>query len=93
MAPIANYVPFVRSGSPGRGVGPGAGAGWRPIAVTGKLTEEVTVEQGQAAAPLCFLNVLTHLRGPCDGDLDRVVRVVRLGGFVAAPPDSRSMPS
>ncbi len=85
MAPMANYVPFVRSGSlvVVSGQVPAQDG---VIAVTGKLTEEVTVEQGQAAARLCFLNVLTHLRGACDGDLDRVVRVVRLGGFIAAPP-------
>ena len=84
MAPMANYVPFAVSGRlvvvsgqvPARdGV----------IAVTGKLSEIVTIEEGQAAARLCFLNVLTHLRSACDGDLDRVRQVVRLGGFIAAP--------
>ena len=85
MAPIANYVPWVASGRlvvisgqvPARdGV----------IAVTGKVGEAISVEQGQGAARLCFLNVLTHLRAACGGDLDRVTRIVRLGGFVAAPP-------
>ncbi len=85
MAPMANYVPFVRSGNlvVVSGQVPAQDG---TIAVTGKLTEDVTVEQGQAAARLCFLNVLTHLRSACEGDLDRVVRVVRLGGFIAAPP-------
>ena len=86
MAPMANYVPYVVSGSlvvvsgqvPARdGV----------IAVVGKLSAEVSIEGGQAAARLCLLNVLTHLRTACGGDLDRVRRVVRLGGFVAAPPE------
>lgn len=84
MAPMANYVPFVRSGSLVVVSGQVPAQDGK-IAFTGKLTEDVTVEQGQAAARLCFLNVLTHLRSACDGDLDRVARVVRLGGFVAAP--------
>ena len=85
MAPMANYVPFVLSGNlvVVSGQVPAQDG---TIAVTGKLSEEVSVEQGQAAARLCFLNVLTHLRSACGGDLDRVVQVVRLGGFVAAPP-------
>ncbi len=85
MAPMANYVPFVRTGDlvvvsgqvPARD---------GKIAVTGKLGEGVSVEQGQEAARLCLVNVLVHLRTACEGDLDRVVRVVRLGGFVASPP-------
>jgi enamine deaminase RidA (YjgF/YER057c/UK114 family) len=85
MAPLANYVPFVRSGNlvvvsgqvPARD---------GKIAVTGKVGDTVSVEDGQAAARLCLVNVLVHLRAACDGDLDKVVRVVRLGGFVASPP-------
>ena len=85
MAPMANYVPFVRTGDlvvvsgqvPARD---------GKIAVTGLLGDAVTVEQGQEAARLCLINVLVHLRAACEGDLDRVVRVVRLGGFVASPP-------
>ena len=47
----------------------------------------VSLEEGQMAARQCLLNVLAHLSGACDGDLDRVARVVRLGGFIACPPD------
>ena len=84
MAPMANYVPFVRSGNlvVVSGQVPAQDG---TIAFVGALSDGVTVKQGQAAARLCFLNVLTHLRTACDGDLDRVARVVRLGGFVAAP--------
>jgi enamine deaminase RidA (YjgF/YER057c/UK114 family) len=85
MAPMANYVPFVRSGNLVVVSGQVPAQDGK-IAVTGTLSEGVTVEQGQAAARLCFLNVLTHLRSACGGDLDLVARVVRLGGFVAAPP-------
>ena len=84
MAPIANYVPFNRSGQIVVVSGQVPAVDGK-IAITGKVTEGVSVEQGQEAARLCFLNVLTHLRTACDGDLDRVVKVIRLGGFVAAP--------
>ena len=66
MAPMANYVPFVVSG------GLVVVSGQVPaqdgaIAVTGKVGETVSVEHGQAAARLCFMNVLTHLRTACGG--------------------------
>ncbi len=84
MPPLANYLPFVVTG---RLV---VVSGQLPavdgaVAVTGIVGTEVSVEQAQHAARLCFTNVLTHLRAACGGDLDRVHRVVRLGGFVAAP--------
>jgi enamine deaminase RidA (YjgF/YER057c/UK114 family) len=85
-APLANYVPFTVAGSlvvisgqiPMR---------LGSIAYTGKLGLGVSVEDGQAAARLCFVNVLAQLRAACDGDLDRVRRVLRLGGFIAATPE------
>ncbi len=86
MAPMANYVPFVRVG------GLVVISGQVPavdgkIAFTGKLGADVAVERGQAAARQCFVNVLAHLKAACDGDLDRVRQVVRLGGFVACAPE------
>lgn len=85
MAPLANYVPYVVTG---RLV---VVSGQLPavdgkVAVTGKVGAGVSVEQGQEAARLCFTNVLTQLRAACGGDLGRVRRVVRLGGFIASPP-------
>ena len=85
-APLANYVPWVRSGAlvvvsgqlPMRD-----GA----VAVTGRLGAEVTDEAGAEAARLCLINVLAQLRAACDGDLGRVRRVVRLGGYIASTPD------
>lgn len=53
----------------------------------GRLGQGVTLEEGQAAAQLCLLNVLAHLRAACGGDLDRVERVVRLGVFVCCTPE------
>lgn len=57
------------------------------IAVTGKVGGSVTIEQGQHAARICFVNLLAQLKAATGGDLDRVKRVVRLGGFIAAGPD------
>ena len=85
MAPVANYVPFVVTGSLVLVSGQVPAQDGK-IAVTGKVGETVTVEEGQRAARLCLLNVLTHLRSACGGDLDRVRRVVRLGGYIASPP-------
>jgi len=85
MPPMANYVPYVISGNLVVVSGQVPAVDGK-IAVTGKVGEEVSVEQGQEAARLCFTNVLTHLKAACGGDLGRVRRVVRLGGFVASPP-------
>ncbi len=85
MAPVANYVPYVITGSLViiSGQLPAEGG---VVVVAGKVGEGVSVEQGQRAARLCFINLLAHLRGACGGDLGRVRRVVRLGGFIASPP-------
>lgn len=85
-APAADYVPFVVSGSlvfiagqlPMRD-----GA----VAVTGKLGADVSLEDGQGAARLCGLNLLAQAAAAADGDLDRIARCVKLGGFVNATPD------
>jgi enamine deaminase RidA (YjgF/YER057c/UK114 family) len=83
-APIANYVPFAVSGKLV------VISGQIPlregkVAFTGKVGQELTPEQGQEAARLCFVNLLAQLRAAAGGDLDRVARVLRLGGFIAAP--------
>ena len=90
-APQGSYVPWVRSGallfiSGQVTMGPGG------LEYVGKLGKEFTVEDGQRAARLCGLNVLTHLRTACGGDLDRVRRVVQLRGFVNCTPDFTDMP-
>lgn len=56
------------------------------VAVTGKLGDTVSIEDGQRAARICFVNLLAQLKAATGGDLDRVARVVRLGGFVACAP-------
>jgi enamine deaminase RidA (YjgF/YER057c/UK114 family) len=85
MAPMANYVPFVRSGSLVivSGQVPALDGA---IAYTGKVGADVSEEDGRKAARLCLINVLAQLNMALDGDLDRVVRVIRLGGFIAAAP-------
>jgi enamine deaminase RidA (YjgF/YER057c/UK114 family) len=57
------------------------------VAVTGKVGAGVSVEQGAAAARICFVNLLAQLKAATGGDLDKVKRVVRLGGFIASPAE------
>src|ERR1700691_2752277 len=86
MAPVANYVPYVQTGNLVVVSGQVPAVDGK-IAITGKLGYAVSIERGKDAARLCFINVLVHLKAACDGDLDRVRRVVRLGGFIASPPE------
>jgi enamine deaminase RidA (YjgF/YER057c/UK114 family) len=86
MAPIATYVPFVVTGRLVVISGQLPAVDGR-VAITGKLGSGLTVEQGQQAAQRCFINVVAQLKVAAEGDLDRVRRVVRLGGFIACTPD------
>src|SRR5262249_27415836 len=84
--PGANYVPFVRSGN--LVFLTGQLSQWNgERRFVGKLGKEFGVPEGQQAARLCALNLLAHLRVALDGDLDRVVRTVRLAGYVNSTPD------
>lgn len=84
-APIANYVGFVRTGRLLFVSGQLCLAGGQ-LAAKGKLGGQVTIEEGQFAARACAINVLAQVRAAL-GDLDKVVRVVRLGGFINSLPD------
>ncbi len=86
-APVANYVPVVRTGNLVilSGQLPFGPDGKLTPVHTGKLGNEVTLETGQEAARLCAVNVLAQLRSVIDG-WDDVVRCVRLGGFINAVP-------
>ncbi len=94
-APLANYVPYTLvdvSVETGRRHALVVISGQIPLrdgklACTGKVGAGVPPEEARAAARLCFLNLLAQLKAACMGDLDRVRRVVRLGGFIAAPPE------
>ena len=60
--------------------------------ITGKLGDDFTVEQGAAAAKTCAIGLLAQLKSACGGDLDRLVRVVKLGGFVNSTADFTDQP-
>ena len=86
MPPIANYVPYVvtRDIVVVSGQVPALDG---KVAITGKLGAGLSTDRGKEAARLCFINVLAQLKAACGGDLDRVRRVVRLGGFIASVPE------
>lgn len=85
-APAANYVPFVVTGNLVfiSGQIPSTKDG---INFKGKVGPAISIEQAQDAARTCIVNVLTHLKAACAGDLDRVRRCIKLGGFVCCGPD------
>ncbi len=83
-APVANYVPFVTSGNLVFISGQISKVGDNMIG--GRLGEDLSVEQGKKAAKLSALNLLAQMKAACDGDLTRVKRIVKLGGFVQALP-------
>ena len=89
--PAANYVPFVRSGNLVFIAGQIPMEGGKPQFI-GKLGREMKVEDGQKAARLCALNVVAQLRAALGGDLDRVKRCVRVGGFVNCTPEFTDQP-
>lgn len=89
-APAANYVPYVQVGdlvfvSGQISQGPDG-------LITGKLGEALTVAEGAEAARRCGLSLLAQARAACGGDLDRIVRVVKLTGFVNSTPDFTDQP-
>ena len=89
MAAVANYVPFVITGSQlfvSGQVSVGADG-----LVKGRLGETMTLEEGQAAARVCGLNLIAQCKAAL-GDLSRMKRVVKLGGFVNAHPDFVEIP-
>ena len=89
-APAGSYVPFVATGNLLFISGQISIQG--DTRYVGKIGVEYSVEDGQQAARICALNILAQLRAACDGDLDRVVRCVRLGGFVNSTPEFTDQP-
>ncbi len=85
-APVANYVPFVMSGNLVFISGQVSIIG--DHAIGGRLGDNLSVEQGQAAARLSALNLIAQMKVACGGDLSRVKRIVKLGGFVQALPSA-----
>jgi enamine deaminase RidA (YjgF/YER057c/UK114 family) len=89
-SPVANYVPFVRVGDlvhiSGQ-VSVDAGGG-----IKGVVGEDVDAETAKRAARLCGVNLLAQMKSAASGDLDRVRRIVKLGGFVQAGPTFFEIP-
>ena len=89
-APVANYVPYVRTGNhihiSGQLSNDGNGR------IKGTVGVDVSVEDGIEAARLCGLNLLAQMKAAAGGDLDNIVRVVKLNGFVQAGPDFYDIP-
>ncbi|MEN5084049.1 RidA family protein [Bosea sp. TWI1241] len=94
-APVANYVPYVITGnllviSGQLCFGPDGKLADRH---KGKLGAEIFNEAGLEAARLCAINVLAQAKAALDGDLGRIVRCVRLGGFINAIPTFAALPT
>ena len=89
-APAANYVPFVKVGDivyvSGQISADTSGF------IKGKLGDDMTTEEGAAAARACAINLLAQVKAACGGDLDRLVRVVKLTGFVNSTADYTDQP-
>lgn len=91
VAPAGNYVPAVRSGNLVFVAGQIPLEGGKPQFI-GKLGREFQVADGQKAARLCAINIISQLRAALGGDLDKVKRIVRVGGFVNAVADFTDQP-
>lgn len=89
-APAANYVPYVQVGDivyvSGQ-ISNGSGG-----FITGKLGDNMTVEEGAAAAKTCAISLLAQVKAACGGDIERLVRVVKLTGFVNSTADFTEQP-
>ena len=80
-APAGAYVPFVKSGN--LVFVAGQITLWNgEVRHRGRLGDNMSVDEGYVAARMCGLNLIAQVREACGGNLDRVSRVVRLGGFV-----------
>ena len=89
-APAANYVPWVRSGN----VVYVSGQISRDASglILGRLGDDVDAAAGAAAARTCGLQLIAQVKAACEGDLDRLVRVVKLTGFVSSAPGFTDQP-
>ncbi len=90
-ASVANYVGYVRSGNLVfvSGQVPLVDGAFK---FQGKVGAEFSVEEGQEAARICAINIIAQLKAACGGDLDRVRRIVKLGGFVNSTPEFTDQP-
>ena len=89
--PAANYVPWVVTGNLVFIAGQVPFQDGK-LSHIGKLGDAFAVEDGQACARIVAINILAQLKAACGGDLDRVTRCVKLGGFVNSTPDFTDQP-
>lgn len=89
--PAANYIPYTVVGNLVFISGQLPMKDGKPQDI-GKVGKEFTVEQAQATAALCGINILAQLKSACGGNLSRVKRCVRLGVFVASAPGFTDQP-
>jgi len=90
-SPAANYLPFTRTGNLVFVSGQVPFIDGK-LEITGTVGKNASVEDAQGQAKVCAINLLAQLKVACDGDLDRVVRVVKLGAFVASADDFFNQP-
>lgn len=90
-APAANYVPYVQAGDMLYVSGQIAKDG--DTLLTGKLGADMSTEDGAKAAEVCAIALLAQVKAACGGDLDRLVRVVKLTGFVNSTADYTEQPA
>jgi enamine deaminase RidA (YjgF/YER057c/UK114 family) len=90
-APAANYVPYVQVGDMLYVSGQIAKDG--DTLLTGKLGADMSTDDGAKAAEVCAIALLAQVKAACGGDLDRLVRVVKLTGFVNSTPDFTEQPA
>lgn len=91
-APAANYVPYVITGNQ-LIVSGNLPFGKDGLEYIGKVGVDVSLEDAQASAKLCAINILAQANAALGGDLTRVKRLVRLGGFVNCTPDYTQQPA
>ena len=90
-APAANYVPYTVTGNLVFVSGQVPFVDGKLIA-TGRIGESATPKEGYEQARICAINLIAQVKAACGGDLDRVTRVVKLGGFVASADDFNGQP-
>ncbi|SMO81946.1 RidA family protein [Ruegeria faecimaris] len=88
-APAANYVPFVRVGNI---VYVSGQISKDAELITGKLGDNMDVAAGAAAAKVCAINLLAQVKAACGGDIEKLVRVIKLTGFVNSTADFTDQP-
>ena len=89
--PAANYVPYVVTGNLVFISGQVSALGDEKF--VGRVGDVVDMDTAKSAARACGLSILAQLSAALDGDLDRVVRCVKLGGFVNCTPEFDQMPA